>query len=178
MSKRKNRQNQHKKALLSRFQLTRAIKSLKYLKEFFTALILLVGLYIYWPNILVVPSSSWDSSNPLQSSFEIKNESSLFCYKVVYTIGSSITVSSDAVLGVPEESVIPELCKNEGHTISIEKILSTSPNSIDNAEVYINLTYRPTFAPITFPKKSFRFKARKTSTGYIWERMYMDRKAQ
>jgi hypothetical protein len=128
----------------------------------------------FWPKFSVAPSSAWDSSNPIQSTFTIKNDSNIGCYKVTSNFGSNITIHGNAVLGAPI-SLIPKLCPSESSTISIEKIITTSANAIDEAEVYINLTYRPTIIPIKFSAKSYRFKARKTPSGYIWEPMYMDR---
>jgi len=132
----------------------------------------------FYPRITADFSSSWDLTNPLQSSFKIKNESNIGCYSIKCTFGSSVAVHSDATLNVPEVHEIPELCPDKSSTIPAPNVLSTAPNAIDDAEVYINLTYRPLLIPITFSTKSYRFKARKTPSGYIWEHMYMDRKVK
>ncbi|MDD5435490.1 MAG: hypothetical protein PH343_08680 [Nitrospira sp.] len=177
MSKRKNHQNKPKQSEVQ--PESRVLSVLKSRPVLVIRLILeILGVVMtaqfFWPKFSVVPSSAWDSSNPIQSTFTIKNDSNFGCYEVTSNFGSNITVHSNAVLGAPV-SIIPRLCPPESSTISIEKIITTSANAIDEAEVYINLTYRTTFIPITFPTKSFRFKARKTPSGYIWEPMYMDR---
>lgn len=138
--------------------------------------VVMTALFFY-PKFSVAPSSAWDSSTPIRSAFTIKNDSNIVCYEIVADYGSKISVHSDAVLGAPINR-IPKLCPNESSTVSIEEIITTSPNAIDNAEVYINLTFRPTFIPITFPKKSFKFRARKMPSGYTWEPIYMDRKVK
>ena len=133
-----------------------------------------VNVSFFKPKIIVVTSAAWDLSNPIQASFTIKNESNFICYTIKSDLDYKLTVNKDATLHAPEESIIPKLCPNDGHTISIEKFLTTSPNAIEDAEVYINLAYCPTFLHVNFCD-SYRFKARKTPSGYIWESLYLDR---
>ena len=176
----KNRQNKLKQsAAQSKNRLSAVLKARPVLviRLILEILGVVMITQFFCPKISVAPSSAWDSSNPIQSTFTIKNDSNLICYAITSDFGSNITVHSNAVLGAPV-SVIPKLCPNESSTISIEKIITTSPNAIDEAEVYINLTYHPTFISITLPKKSYRFRARKTPSGYIWEPLYMNRKIQ
>jgi hypothetical protein len=122
---------------------------LSHAKYFYAALGVLITVHFFWPRISVSPSVAWDSSNPIQSTFTIKNDSNIMCYAIKYDIGTGLTVHSDLTFNGPEMSgvgqEIPKLCPNEGSTISIEKIVTTSPNAIDEAEIYINLTYSPTF---------------------------------
>ena len=133
-------------------------------------------ILFFYPKLTAEYSASWDSSNPLLSTFKIKNESNIGCYAVKCTFGSSITVHSDATLNGPEEYEIPKLCPGESSTIPAPNVLSTTPNAIDAAEIYINLTYHPTFMSLTLPMKSYRFKSRKISSGFTWEPMFLDRR--
>lgn len=132
-------------------------------------------ILFFYPKITADYSTSWDPSNPLQSSFKIKNESNVGCYSVNCTFGSTITVNRDATLNGPEKHEIPKLCPGESSTIPAPNILITASNAIEAAEIYINLTYHPTFMRFTFPMKSYRFKSRKTSSGFTWEPMFLDR---
>lgn len=181
MSKRNKHQNKKKQSEdLSESRVLSVLKSRPVLaiRLILEVLGVVMTAYFFWPHIYPEYSVSWDSTNPLQSTFKIKNDSNIMCYDINYDFGTNLSVHSDVTFNGPDKSgigqYIPDLCPSKSSTISIEKILTTSANAIDEAEVYINLSYRPTFIPIKFPTKSFRFKARKTPSGYIWEPMYMD----
>src|SRR3989338_573348 len=137
MSKRNNRQKKPKQSegrsesLVLSVLKSRPVLGLRIILEILG--VVMTALFFY-PKFSVAPSSAWDSSNPIQSTFIIKNDSNLGCYNVTSDYGSNISIHSDAVLGAPV-SLIPNLCPNESSTVSIEKIITTSPNAIDDADV-------------------------------------------
>lgn len=152
------------------------------LKYVVPTIAILSSLAVFFPRLSVEPVMTFDSTNPLQSSFLIKNDGYFECYSVAYSVDfKRLDLSGDfafdgtGMMGSGQE--IPQLCPNDSSTISIEKTATIRPNAIDSAEIYITLTYKPD-KPVPIPFRfsdSFRFKTRKISSGYVWERFYKNK---
>ena len=151
---------------------------------FFSGLLLLGGLVVFWPRISVDPSSMFDSRNPFQSTFQVKNDGFFICYSIESTVNlkkvnlPGITFHGGGISGAPGLEEISRLCPNDRSDISLKNTLSSPPFSIISAELYIDLAYKPTWLtwlPYNF-HDSYRFKAERTAQGdYFWRRLFTDK---
>lgn len=156
-----------------------------------SCLVLIGGLDFYWPKFTIKYNNSWNVNDPFKSTFEIKNEGNFLCYETKYIvepnkfkINSDVTINGQLIFD--KKNYVPRLCPNESTTISIENIVKAAPRSIDYFEIYFVLDYRPVFIkyllnlprfmlkPFIF-KDTYRFSVRKVDSGYIWERLYLDK---
>ena len=73
---------------------------------------------------------------------------------------------------------IDRLCPNDSSTISLQKTFKLPPNFVHYAEIYIDLSYKPTWLtwlPFNF-NDSYRFKADRTINGnYFWQKFFNDK---
>jgi hypothetical protein len=140
-----------------------------------------LSLVIFCPRFLVERDDVLDPSKPFSSAFLIKNDGYGFCYPVSYSVGFEDVVLFDGggisgINSMCQDEHIPRLCPNKSSTISLERFLVTPANSIKSAEIYINLNYKPSWAPPIFGRffrDSFRFKvSRKANGDYVWQKFF------
>jgi hypothetical protein len=140
-----------------------------------------LSLVVFWPRFSVERDEILDPQKPFSSSFLVKNDGYGFCYPISYSVGFKDVVFfggggiSNIGLSRPDED-IPALCPNKSSTISLERFLVAPPSSIKSAEIYIDLSYKPSWVPSFFERflhDSFRFKvARKENGDYVWQKFF------
>lgn len=141
---------------------------------------ILANVVVFWPRISVDPSVMFDSRNPFQSTFLVKNDGYLFCYSVHYSLNAKKVeltghnvLSNIGLSGFDDD--IDSLCPNDSSTISLKHTIGAPPYSIESAEIYIDLLYKPLWLPFSF-HNSYRFKADKMANGdYFWKKTFNDK---
>lgn len=148
------------------------------------SVVTLSSLIIFWPRLSVDSGETLDPSNPFMSSFIITNDGYGFCYPVKYSLSmknmrlkNNITFAGGGVSGFGED--IPMLCPNDKTTISLQKTYSMPPGFVEYAEIYIDLSYAPTWIPSWFAHiftDIYRFQANRKENGtYFWQRLFKDK---
>jgi hypothetical protein len=143
-----------------------------------------ISLIAFWPRLSVDCGESLDSQNPFKTSFVVKNEGYVFCYPVHYSLAikkveleNNINLIDIGITGFDED--IPKLCPNDSSTFSLQRTIAIPPNFLKSAEIYIDLSYKPSWLPSWLNnifQDSYRFKvARKANGDYVWQKYYTNK---
>jgi hypothetical protein len=158
----------------------------------FSAVTLALSLLVLWPRLSVDPGEMLNDRKPFTTSFVVANDGYLFCYPVRFSLSvkqmnlqNNINFTNDEFSGFERD--IPTLCPNDKSSLPLGRTLDMPPNFVESAEIYIEISYKPSWIPVWIPSwvqvklnsffsDSYRFKtARKVNGEYIWQRYYKDK---
>jgi hypothetical protein len=151
------------------------LRKIPLLWKIFLAVVVVLGLpntyNFYNSRLSIAPSLKFDLADPLKDTFLMTNEGNFSIYDINLSYSlKNVQYSNDCSAGdnaVESNISIKELLSHESETIILpQTAIVLMKNSVQYADVYFNVSFRPSFWPFC-KTQSLRFSTIKDAYGIL-----------